>query len=360
MPKLYPHNSAEFSRFTARHAVESVDLLENPEALDSGWWVVVGDSQGELRGWRFAEVEIKDAAAQAQSLTAAQGLAELWSGPALESWRSSLSCNEYVSAVEQVQEQIAAGALQQVNLTRILSADFGEAGEPLAAALHARIAREHPSPYGGYIHVAADSTDVDPVWLVSASPELFLRRSGQRIAATPIKGTAADSSGLAPKDEVESVFVSAEVAAQFARICAPGSVEISAPRIEEHPGLVQLVREVSGDLDPPPGNVWGAIFSHLFPPASVGGFPSGAAREAISGLEVGERGPYCGVFGWVDGDNAEAELAVTIRSFWWGDGQIRFGTGAGITAGSDPQAEWEETELKAAKLLPLASTPATR
>ena len=54
-------------------------------------------------------------------------------------------------------------------------------------------------------------------------------------------------------------------------------------------------------------------------------------------------------------DRAEAELAVAIRTFWERDGMLRFGTGAGITWGSDPATEWRETELKASRLIGLAS-----
>ena len=57
----------------------------------------------------------------------------------------------------------------------------------------------------------------------------------------------------------------------------------------------------------------------------------------------------------MDADRRTAELAVAIRSFWIRDGVIRFGTGAGITWGSDPEREWDETELKAATLLRVAS-----
>jgi para-aminobenzoate synthetase component 1 len=57
----------------------------------------------------------------------------------------------------------------------------------------------------------------------------------------------------------------------------------------------------------------------------------------------------------VDGDAGRAELAVGIRTFWWADGVLRFGTGAGITWRSDPAAEWRETELKAERLVALAS-----
>jgi DNA processing protein len=67
---------------------------------------------------------------------------------------------------------------------------------------------------------------------------------------------------------------------------------------------------------------------------------------------------YCGAVGWIEvgADGAvRAELAVGIRTFWWADDVLRFGTGAGITWGSDPEREWAETELKAARLVGLAS-----
>src|SRR5690606_7147947 len=91
---------------------------------------------------------------------------------------------------------------------------------------------------------------------------------------------------------------------------------------------------------------------------SVSGAPKHTALAAIRDLEPTPRGPYCGAFGWVDGDAGRAELAVAIRTFWWtgeDGGTLRFGTGAGITWESDPEREWAETELKAARLVALAS-----
>jgi para-aminobenzoate synthetase component 1 len=65
------------------------------------------------------------------------------------------------------------------------------------------------------------------------------------------------------------------------------------------------------------------------------------------------RGPYCGALGWIHGD--QAELAVAIRTFWTtGDHWLRYGTGAGITWGSEPALEWEETQLKARTLIAIA------
>jgi para-aminobenzoate synthetase component 1 len=92
----------------------------------------------------------------------------------------------------------------------------------------------------------------------------------------------------------------------------------------------------------------------------VSGAPKHTALRAVADLEPVPRGPYCGAVGWVDADRDEAELAVGIRTFWAAreaDGRrvLRFGTGAGITWGSSAEQEWEETRLKAARLVGLAA-----
>lgn len=75
--------------------------------------------------------------------------------------------------------------------------------------------------------------------------------------------------------------------------------------------------------------------------------------KAIEHLESAARGPYCGAIGWIEGDRAR--LAVGIRSFYLQAGILHFGTGAGITWSSEAMQEWLETELKAERLLRLAS-----
>jgi len=104
-----------------------------------------------------------------------------------------------------------------------------------------------------------------------------------------------------------------------------------------------------------PGTTWPQIAAATFPPGSVTGAPKISALRLIDELEPGSRSYYCGAFGWVDADTGEAELAVAIRTFWLDGDEVRFGTGAGITWGSDPDAEWRETELKAERLVKVAS-----
>jgi len=355
---------AEFATIRARRVVECVDVVAQPQALESGWWAVVGEADGRIRAWRFAEIESRlpaDRVAAREHENRESG-AHSWVGPARNEWSSSLTAKQYVAGVEEIQGLIARGELDQCNLTRVIRAPLparrSELGpstpEVDARALYRRLAAHHGSPHAGFIQVEARPSErIDPMWLVSASPELFLRRENEHIASRPIKGTAPTGQSFLEKDDLESKFIADQVASQFASLCELRQVSVSDPVVEEHPGLLHLVREVSGRLRPEVS--WAEIFAALFPPASVSGFPQEAAKPVVSRLEKGERGPYCGIFGWVDGDNRRAELAVTIRSFWWRDEFLHFGTGAGITAGSDPVTEWDETELKAVRLLDLVS-----
>ena len=89
--------------------------------------------------------------------------------------------------------------------------------------------------------------------------------------------------------------------------------------------------------------------------ARVTGAPKLAAMDVIRRLEPVERGPYCGAIGWVDADRGTADLNVAIRTFWFDEGELHLGTGGGITWDSTPEGEWEETELKARRLLQVAS-----
>jgi para-aminobenzoate synthetase component 1 len=142
------------------------------------------------------------------------------------------------------------------------------------------------------------------------------------------------------------------------RVCEFGSVSVPALlAVEEHPGLRHLVSTVRGRLRAGAG--WAELFDATFPPGSVTGAPKLAALAMIRRLEPVRRGPYCGAIGWVDGDRQQGELNVGIRTFWLSDGLLHLGTGGGITWDSTPEGEWEETELKARRLLSVVSGSAS-
>jgi para-aminobenzoate synthetase component 1 len=253
----------------------------------------------------------------------------------------------YVGAVKAIRDEIAAGEVYQVNLCRVLSAPITPQAEPLALA--ERLRGGNPAPYAGVV-------DVPGARVVTASPELFLRRDGRTVTSEPIKGTARTAEEFLPKDTAENIMIVDLVRNDLARVAEIGSVEVPALlRVEPHPGLVHLVSTVTAELTAEAG--WPELVAATFPAGSITGAPKSSALRIIDDLENAPRGPYCGAVGWVDADRRVGELAVGIRTFWWQDERLCFGTGAGITWGSDPRGEWDETELKAARLLAVASGP---
>ncbi len=353
----------------ARGVLECIDVAAEPDRLTTpGFWAVVGDFEGPVRAWRFAEVE-RDAPDGATAVAApavlpvAPAARPVWRGPDPDAWTTSLDRTAYMGAVEEVRAQIRAGEVYQANICRVLAAPLPahDGAEPDAGALAVVLAAGNPAPYAGGVHVPGGG-GVDPVWVVTASPELYLRLDGDTIVSGPIKGTAPTPAGLTAKDAAENVMITDLVRNDLQQVSVPGTVEVTQLLgVEEHPGLAHLVSTVQGRLAPGVRDdpaLWGRLLAATYPPGSVSGAPKRAALRIIGELETAPRGPYCGAVGWVEvgaDGRVRAELAVGIRTFWWRDAVLRFGTGAGITWGSDAADEWRETELKAHRLIALAS-----
>jgi para-aminobenzoate synthetase component 1 len=273
-------------------------------------------------------------------------------------WHSNLDRDAYRARVDAILGLLRAGECYQVNLTRRLTCDH--ALDPVA--LYGALAQRHAAPHTAILRVPEIA---DGIAVVSASPESYLRLQPERAVETrPIKGTAASPALLATsaKDHAENVMIVDLARNDLGRVCAPGTIHVpSLCSVEAHPGLHHLVSTVRGTLRPEVG--LGALVGATFPPASVTGAPKPRVLRIIEELESVRRGVYCGGFGWIDtraGDPAlvEAELAVAIRTFTVlgrGErGRTHFGVGGGIVADSRPDAEWDETELKAARLLEVA------
>ena len=316
-----------------------LDVTSDVAALDStGWWAVVAPYDGPPVLARFAQV-------QRRALRA-----PVWHGPA-GGWGSSLTFDAYAMRVSAIRDAIAAGDVYQVNLTRRLSAPLPPSAD--VAALGAALQGGNPAPHAATVRIPAAGLHV-----ASASPERFLRRAGRQVESRPIKGTAPDASSFLAKDRAENVMIVDLVRNDLGRVCEIGSVTVPALcEVEPHPGLVHLVSTVRGRLRDDVG--WPELLAATFPPGSVTGAPKVSAMRLIETLEPVDRGPYCGAIGWVDADRAEGDLNVAIRTFWFDDGMLHVGTGGAITWDSDAAGEWAETELKASRLLQIASpTPA--
>ncbi|WP_112468367.1 chorismate-binding protein [Streptomyces triticisoli] len=335
---------APLARFGDRVATGLADVTGDPAALEStGFWAVAADYEGRLTCARFRDVRQEPVPAPAPGG---------WRGPAAGDWTSSLDRAAYTEGVRRIREHIATGEVYQVNLCRVLSAPVTPDAD--VDALTAVLARGNPAPYAGTIRLPGHGVEI-----ATASPELFLRRDGRTVESGPIKGTARTEAELLEKDYAENVMIVDLVRNDIGRVCATGSVTVpDLCAVEKHPGLVHLVSTVRGELREGAG--WPELLDAAFPAGSITGAPKSSALRIIDALETAPRGPYCGGIGWVDADRGVGELAVGIRTFWIdrateGAAVLRFGAGAGITWGSDPEGEWRETELKASRLLAVAS-----
>lgn len=331
-----PYLSDAYASFSGLLATGLREVARDPAALERpGWWAVVGTFEGAWTFARFADVR------------PAPPPRGVWSGPAPDAWHSSLDRSAYESGVRAIRDHIAVGDVYQANLCRVMSAPIAPTDQP--AGLNERLIRGNPAPYAGIVDLPEHGVRV-----VTASPELYLSRDGDLVMSSPIKGTGRTEQDLLPKDTAENVMIVDLVRNDLSRVAAAGSV--SVPElcvVEKHPGLVHLVSSVHARLRR--GTTWRDLLDATFPPGSVTGAPKHSALGIINRLEPVPRGPYCGAVGWIDTARGTARLAVGIRTFWFEGGELRFGTGAGITWGSDPAGEWRETRLKASRLVALAS-----
>ncbi len=269
---------------------------------------------------------------------------------------TSLDRAGFCAAVEVVLGHIGAGDCYQVNLTRTIGWDSAADDRALFGALVAN----HAAPHAAWLRVP---TGDGVVSVVSASPERFLAWDGAAVETRPIKGTAARPETLrsSAKDRAENVMIVDLARNDLGRVSRPGTVHVPwLCEVELHPGLAHLVSTVRAELLPGVGA--GRLVRATFPPASVTGAPKPRVLQMIEDLEPVRRGVYCGAVGWIDTSTASqrGDLAVAIRTFTVAHGRTTLGVGAGIVADSSPEREWEETALKAQRLLAVAGATDAR
>ncbi|CAA0132315.1 Aminodeoxychorismate synthase component 1 [Mycolicibacterium vanbaalenii] len=241
-------------------------------------------------------------------------------------------------------EAIAAGEVYQACVCTQFTGRFD--GDPLDFFAEA-VSRTAPAR-GAY---------VAGTWgaVASLSPELFLRRCGEAVTSSPIKGTLpadADPAGLraSVKDVAENIMIVDLVRNDLGRVAHTGSVSVTELlAVRPAPGVWHLVSTVSARVaaDLP----MSAMLDATFPPASVTGTPKGRARELLTGWEPHRRGVYCGTVGLAS-PVAGCELNVAIRTVEFAaDKTAVLGVGGGITADSDPAREWDECLHKARPII---------
>jgi len=265
----------------------------------------------------------------------------------LEGWQSNQSRAEFEARVSRAQEYIAAGDIYQVNLAQKFSTPF--TGNPYRLFEH--LLERSPAPGGAFL-------DFGDTRVLSASPELFLRIRGRHITTRPIKGTRPRSRDpirdeqLAfelqtdPKELAELVMITDLERNDLGQICEYGSVTVAQlMQLERFAQVFHLVSTIEGMLRS--GIDALDAVRACIPGGSISGAPKKRACEIIQELEPCPRGIYTGLIGYFD-DNGDAAFSIAIRTMVLEGENLHFSVGSGITAGSVPAREYEETLHKAA------------
>ena len=202
--------------------------------------------------------------------------------------------------------------------------------------------------------------DLGDIQIMSASPELFLERTGARVVSKPMKGTAAR--GLHPradraaraallqseKERAENVMIVDVVRNDLGRVAKVGSVRVpSLCEAERFPSVWQMTSSVEAEVST--ALPLSTLLSALFPAASITGAPKIRATEIIRELECEPRGIYCGAVGCIR-PGGDATFNVAIRTAWTGDGgrTLHLNAGGGVTIDSTAGGELAEVQAKLA------------
>jgi len=273
--------------------------------------------------------------------------------PAELDFRSEMTRKDYIRMVRRAQEYVKAGDIYQVCLAHRFTADF--VGDPWSLYLALREAS--PAPHAAYLRLGDET-------VLSSSPECFLKMSGRRISTRPIKGTRprrrdpeedehqAFELRTSPKEIAELVMITDLERNDLGSVCEFGSVSATELlHLERYAQVFHLVSTVEGKLRKEVSQV--AALAACFPGGSISGAPKKRALEIIRELEPSPRGLFTGAIGYF-GYNGESQFNIAIRTLVIRNGRAIFHVGAGITADSVPEKEWEETLHKAAGILQAA------
>src|SRR5438105_11350795 len=271
----------------------------------------------------------------------------------IEAARSNIGEDAFYAAVAKSKRYITDGDIMQVQVSQRLTQRFDHSPVNLYRALRSI----NPSPYMFYF-------DFGDAQLVGASPEILVRREGDKVTLRPIAGTRKRGStpekDLAmerelvadPKERAEHLMLIDLGRNDIGRIAKTGTVKVTETMVvERYSHVMHMVSNVEGDVD---RNLTPMqLLRATFPAGTVTGTPKVRAMEIIDELEPELRSIYAGAAGYI-GFNGNVDLAIAIRTGIVKDGELHVQAAAGIVADSVPELEWLETQNKARALLAAA------
>ena len=259
---------------------------------------------------------------------------------------------EFHRAIERSKQYIRDGDVFQVVISQRFDHDI--TAHPIDVY---RVLRTlNPSPYM-YLLSLLDPAG-EPYWIVGSSPEALVKVERGHVYMHPIAGSRprgdgpeqdlalADQLLADPKERAEHLMLVDLARNDLSKVCTPGSVEVTEfMRVERFSHIMHLVSSVEGELRADVGPI--DVFRATFPAGTLSGAPKPRALEIIDELEVAQRGVYGGVVGYF-GFSGDLDLAIAIRTATIAGGVARVQAGAGLVADSDPVAEQQESQNKAA------------
>jgi para-aminobenzoate synthetase/4-amino-4-deoxychorismate lyase len=271
----------------------------------------------------------------------------------------SVSRDDYMRAIGQVREYIAAGDTYQVNYTVRGRFALGSPETPIDPLDYflALVIRQ-PVPYAAYL-------DLGDAQIISLSPELFLRRDGHRLESRPMKGTSprgtthtkdvalAYELAETEKERAENLMIVDMVRNDLGRVCRAGSICVPTLfAVEPYRTVWQMVSTVTGDVNP--RAKLADIMQAVFPGSSITGAPKHHTMEIIAQLETEPREVYTGALGlfFPQGDFT---TNIAIRTITHRSRACRLGTGSGVVWDSGAASEYDETLVKATFATPPAA-----
>ncbi|EJM98107.1 aminodeoxychorismate synthase component I [Phyllobacterium sp. YR531] len=278
---------------------------------------------------------------------------DLGQAPAIkhDAWRSNFDRESYMQAVAQVVEYILDGDIFQANIAQCFSADLPENYAPWQ--FYKRLRQRNAATFAAFI-------EHEDIVIASSSPERFLNVTGKRVETRPIKGTMprsadpvedkrlADILLESEKDRAENLMIVDLMRNDLSRVCRPHSVLTPVLcGLESYASVHHLVSVVTGELAADKSLL--DLIGASFPGGSITGAPKLRAMEIITEIERQARGIYCGSIGYL-AFNGNMGSNIGIRTVLFQGGKAVFQAGGGITALSDPAAEYQETLDKAARI----------
>ena len=268
--------------------------------------------------------------------------------------QNRISKADYISIIEKLRQHILRGDCYEINFCQEFFAEDARI-DPLV--VYDRLSRISPNPFSGLYKL-------NDKYCCCASPERYLKKTGNRVFSQPIKGTSKRDHehplrdeenrqylAQSSKEKSENVMVVDLVRNDLSRICIPGSVKVDELfGLYSFPQVHQMISTVSGELEDDTDPV--DVIRETFPMGSMTGAPKQRVLELIEKYEQTRRGLFSGAIGFfkpTGNGHADFDLNVVIRSILYNAGKkyLSFQTGSGITFYCDAENEYEECLLKA-------------